>query len=93
MITPPGRMYAWFIRRPVTASKMSRISSRSRNPYSITETAPSSMPPVATQTRCEAIRFSSQRSTRRTWARGGASIPSSRSTDRQYASSLKNGER
>ena len=32
MITPPGRMYEWFIRRPVTASKMSRITSRSRNP-------------------------------------------------------------
>ena len=28
-----------------------------------------------------------------TWARGGASIPSSRSTARQYASSLKKGDR
>ena len=93
MITPPGRMNEWFMRSPVTASKMSRISSRSRNPYSIKDTAPSSIPPVATHTRCEAIRFSSQSRTRRTCARGGASIPRSRSTDRQYASSLKNGER
>ena len=39
------------------------------------------------------MRFSSQSSTRMTCARGGASIPSSRSTARQYASSLKNGDR
>ena len=39
------------------------------------------------------MRFSSFISTRITWARGGASTPSSRSTARQYPSSLKNGER
>ena len=32
MITPPIRMYAWFIRRPVIASKMSMRTSRSRKP-------------------------------------------------------------
>ena len=42
-------------------------------------------PVVASQTRCEAIRFISQNRTRRTCARGGASIPSSFSTARQYA--------
>ena len=83
MITPPIRMYAWFIRRPVAASKMSRIVSRSRKPYSITDTAPSSRPLVASHTRCEAIRFISQNSTRRTCARGGASIPRSFSAARQ----------
>ena len=62
--TPPIRMYAWFIRSPVIASKMSRIISRSRRPYSITETAPISSPPVASHTRCEEMRFSSQTSTR-----------------------------
>ncbi len=39
------------------------------------------------------MRFISQNSTRNTWARGGASIPSSFSTARQYPTSLKNGER
>ena len=32
MITPPIRMYAWFMRRPVTDSKMSISTSRSRKP-------------------------------------------------------------
>ena len=59
----------------------------------MTLTAPSSSPPVASHTRCDEIRFSSQKRTRITCARGGASIPSSRSTARQYPSSLKNGER
>ena len=56
-------------------------------------TAPSSSPPVASHTRCDEIRFSSLNITRSTCARGGASIPSSRSTARQYPSSLKNGDR
>ena len=93
MITPPMRMYAWFMRRPVVASKMSIRTSRSRKPYSITETAPSSSPLVASHTRCDEMRFSSQNKTRRTWARGGASTPRSRSTPKQYPSSLKNGDR
>jgi hypothetical protein len=59
----------------------------------MTEIAPSSSPVVASHTRWEAMRFSSHTSTRMAWARGGASIPISRSTDRQYASSLKNGDR
>ena len=59
----------------------------------MTLTAPSSRLPVASQTRCELIRFISLQSTRITCARGGASMPSSRSTARQYPSSLKNGAR
>ncbi len=83
MITPPMRMYAWFMRRPVTSSKMSISTSRSRKPKSITLTAPSSMPLVASHTRCELIRLSSFIRTRITWARAGASMPSRRSTARQ----------
>jgi hypothetical protein len=30
--TPAGRTQAWFMRSPVTSSRMSRISSRSRKP-------------------------------------------------------------
>jgi hypothetical protein len=63
--------------------------SRSRNPYSIIEMAPSSMPVVASPTRWEDTRFSSLSRTRIVVARGGASMPSRRSTARQYASSLK----
>ena len=57
--------------------------------------APSSMPPVAMPTRCEESRFSSISSTRMTLARSGisSSMPSSFSTARQYAVSLKNGVR
>ncbi len=53
------------------------------------------MPPVASQTRCEEIRFSSIISTRIVVARSGicSVMPSSFSTARQYAVSLKNGER
>jgi hypothetical protein len=47
------------------------------------------MPPVASPTRCDETRFSSHSSTRIVVARGGASMPSIRSTARQYASSLK----
>ena len=93
MTTPPTRTYAWFIRRPVIISKTSRISSRSRKPYSITEIAPSSSPVVPSQTRWLAMRFSSVTRMRIVWARGGASTPSRRSTARQYPSSLKNDER
>ena len=57
--------------------------------------APSSMPPVAMHTRCEESRLSSISSTRMTVARSGiwSSMPSSFSTARQYAVSLKNGVR
>ena len=53
------------------------------------------MPPVASHTRWEEIRLSSISSTRMTLARSGISsvMPSSFSTARQYAVSLKNGER
>ena len=57
--TPPGRMYAWFIRRPVISSKSARIRSRSRKPTVMTVVAPISMPPVASTTRWEVIRLSS----------------------------------
>ena len=55
------------------------------------ETAPISRPVVASPTRCDVIRFSSHTRTRINRARSGTSTPSSRSTPRQYASSLKNG--
>ena len=74
-----------FIRRPVTISKISRMYSRSRNPYSIIEIAPSSRPVVPSQTRCEEIRLSSIISTRITVARSviWSVMPSSFSTARQ----------
>ena len=81
--SPPGRTKAWFIRRPVRNSSRCRPSSRSRNPAVMPVSAPSSMPPVARQTRCEPIRFSSISSTRATVARRGTSTPSSFSTARQ----------
>ncbi len=81
-------MYAWFIRRPVIISKMSRMYSRSRKPYSIIEIAPSSMPVVASQTRCEEIRLSSIISTRMVFARSviWSVMPSSFSTARRSRS-------
>ena len=88
--TPPGRMNAWFIRRPVISSNRSSVISRSRKPIVITVSAPISMPPVAIATRWLEMRFSSIRSTRITVAFSGtwSSMPSSRSTARQYAASL-----
>ncbi len=62
---------------------MSRIRSRSMKPSVIGVVAPSSLPPVASHTRCEEIRLSSIMSTRIVVARSGASIPSSFSTARQ----------
>ena len=55
--------------------------------------APSSLPPVARQTRCDVIRLSSIISTRMTVARSGTSsvMPSSFSTARQYAASWNSG--
>ena len=57
--------------------------------------APNSMPPVASATRCEEIRLSSIIITRMTLTRSGiwSVMPSSFSTPRQYAVSLKNGAR
>ena len=84
-----------FIRSPVTISKISRMYSRSRKPYSIIEIAPSSRPVVPSHTRCDAIRFSSIMSTRIVVARSVMSsvMPSSFSTARLYAVSLKIGAR
>ncbi len=86
-------MYAWFIRRPVTISKIRRISSRAVNPMVMIVVAPSSLPPVARHTRCEEIRLSSIMSTRISLARSGTSsvMPSSFSTARQYAASWNSG--
>ena len=80
--TPPGRMNAWFMRRPVIISKMARMRSRSRKPTVITVVAPISMPPVARATRWEVIRLSSMSRTRMTLARSGiwSVMPSSFST-------------
>ncbi len=93
--TPPGLMYAWFIRSPVISSKMSSTFSRSRMPYRKTVVAPTSRPNVPTAVRCEAIRLSSIISTRITLARSGtwSVMPSSRSMARQYAVSLNSGDR
>ena len=57
--------------------------------------APSSRPKVPIAIMCEEIRLSSIISTRRMLARSGivSSMPSSRSTARQYAVSLKIGDR
>ena len=60
-------------------------SSRSRKQYSITETAPTSMPCVPSQTRWLLMRCSSAMSTRIHRTRSGTSSPSSVSTDRQNA--------
>ena len=83
--TPPGRMYALFMRSPDTISKMSSTSSRSRKPNSMAVRAPSSMPPVARATRWEEMRLSSIIITRMTLARSGiwSSTPSAFSTARQ----------
>ena len=91
--TPPGRMYAWFMRRPEISSKILRISSRAVKPTVMIVVAPSSLPPVARQTRCDVIRLSSIISTRMTVARSGTSsvMPSSFSTARQYAASWNSG--
>ena len=79
-ITPPGRMYEVCIRKPEISSFMSRIVSRSRKQYMSIVEAPSSIPLVPSQTRCEASRVSSDMITRRALARGGTSTPSSFST-------------
>ena len=83
--TPPGRMYALFMRRPVISSKTRSTCSRALNPTIMIVVAPSSLPPVARHTRCEAMRLSSIIITRMTVARSGMSsvMPSSFSTARQ----------
>ena len=60
MTTPPIRMYAWFIRSPVIVSKMSIRILALAEAVEHDATAPSSRPPVASHTRWDAIRFSSQ---------------------------------
>ena len=72
--TPPGRMKLWFIRSPVIISSSRSVSSRSRQPNSIIDTAPRSRPLVARNSRCDDIRFSSQSSMRIHCARGGMSL-------------------
>ena len=93
--TPPGRTNAWFIRRPVISSRISSALSRSRKPSVIIVVEPSSMPPVARATAWLPIRLSSMVSTRSTLARSGTCsvMPSIFSMPRQYAVSLKIGDR
>ena len=88
-------MNAWFIRRPVNASKMSSTYSRIRRPCRKIVVAPSSMPNGPIPPRWEEILLSSSSRTRISFARSGilSSMPSSRSTDMQYAASLKSGIR
>ena len=76
------------MRTPVTISKRSRIRSRSRKQYQNIEIAPSSSAAVPSQTRCEWIRFSSQRSVRIQVAFGGTSSASSFSIASTNTSSL-----
>ena len=64
-------------RAPQKISKMSRISSRSRKQYRDIESAPMSSACVPSQTRCEAIRASSDMITRQYCARSGASTSQS----------------
>ncbi len=61
----------------------------------MTVSAPSSIPPVPIATRCDEIRFNSISRTLMTVARGGTSsaTSSSRSTARQYTTSLNTGIR
>ena len=69
----------------VMMMELNRISSRAVKPTVMIVVAPSSLPPVARQTRCDVIRLSSIISTRMTVARSGTSsvMPSSFSTARQ----------
>ena len=76
------------IRAPVTISDRSRICSRSRKQYQNIEIAPSSSAEVPSQTRCEWIRFSSQRQVRIQEAFAGVSSPSSFSIASTKTSSL-----
>ena len=62
--------------------------SRSRKQYQNIEIAPSSSAAVASQTRCDWIRFSSQSSIRIQTAFGGVSSPSSFSIASTNASSF-----
>ena len=68
------------IRVPPAISKRSRIASRSSKQYQKSEIAPSSSADVPSHTRCEWMRFSSQRSVRIQVAFGGTSMSSSFST-------------
>ena len=76
------------MRVPQTISKRSRICSRSRKQYQNIEIAPSSRAAVPSQTRCEWIRFSSQRQVRIHEAFGGVSSASSCSIASTKTSSL-----
>ena len=81
------------MRVPQTISNRSRICSRSRKQYQNIEIAPSSSAAVPSQTRCEWIRFSSQRQVRIQLAFAGTSSPSSFSIASTKTSSLSWKER
>ena len=76
------------MRWPQTCSKRSRIVSRSRKQYQNIEIAPSSSAAVPRKTRCEWMRFSSQRSIRIHVAFSGTSSSSSFSIASTKTSSL-----
>ena len=76
------------MRVPATISNRSRIWSRSRKQYQNIEIAPSSSAAVASQTRCEWIRFSSARHIRIQVAFSGTGRSSSFSTASTKTSSL-----
>src|SRR5919197_1286830 len=75
--SPPAWKYRVCMRTPVRSSNRSSTASRSRKQYQNIEIAPSSSAAVASQTRWEWTRFSSQRSVRIQDAFGGISSPSS----------------
>ena len=81
------------MRSPVMCSKIRRISSRARKAVVNMVVAPNSLAPVPMATRCEAMRFSSIKSTRISLARVGiwSVIPKAFSTARTQATSWKNG--
>ena len=87
-------MKLWFIRSPVIISSSRSVSSRSRQPNSIIDTAPRSRPLVARNSKCDDIRLSSHSNMRIHCARGGMSpsMPSSVSVASENTSSLKSGE-
>ena len=90
---PPGRMNEVIMRTPLIRSKKSRIFSRSRQQYRNGELAPRSRAIDPTNIRCEAMRVSSARMTRRTVARSGISQATSFSIDSAYARLLPSGFR
>ena len=83
------------MRSPVTFWKKRNTSSRSRQPYSIIDTAPRSIPFVAMNNRWLLMRLSSESNIRIHWARSGMSpsIPSNFSVAIENTNSLLSGDK